>query len=271
MSDWTHDDLASMAGAVALLEHPGFVVRLADFLGVPIDIGFAMLPADWLDRIHKAARFALERGLSVAIRSLGEKDVNIEASRLRHKLVVAASGAASGAFGLAGLGIELPFSTTVMLRSIAEIARSLGSDLSKLDTRLECLSVLSMGSRGSAGESGYWGIRMAMARGISEAVTFLGERGLVEEGAPPLVRLITSIAARYGMVVGEEAAARALPIVGAVGGATVNFLFMEHFQNVARGHFTVRKMERVYGSDAVRSLYNDIASGGAGREAMVIR
>jgi hypothetical protein len=40
------------------------------------------------------------------------------------------SGAAGGTFGLAALPVELPVSTTIMLRSIAEIARSEGEDLS---------------------------------------------------------------------------------------------------------------------------------------------
>jgi hypothetical protein len=32
----------------------------------------------------------------------------------------------------------------------------------------------------------------------------------------------------------------------------VNYAFIEHFQEVARGHFAVRRLERVYGKDPVR-------------------
>ena len=45
-------------------------------------------------------------------------------------------------------------------------------------------------------------------------------------------------------------------MVGAVGGAAVNLAFIEHFQDVARGHFTVRRLERVYGAEIVRAEYD---------------
>lgn len=47
----------------------------------------------------------------------------------------------------------------------------------------------------------------------------------------------------------HKVAAQALPVVGALGGAAVNYAFIEHFQDVARGHFTVRRLERLYGKD----------------------
>ena len=46
-----------------------------------------------------------------------------------------ASGAAGGAFGLATLPLELPVSTVIMLRSIADIAISEGEDLSSRKPR----------------------------------------------------------------------------------------------------------------------------------------
>jgi hypothetical protein len=35
----------------------------------------------------------------------------------------------------------------------------------------------------------------------------------------------------------------------------VNYVFIEHFQEIAQGHFTVRGLERVYGKDVVRAEY----------------
>jgi hypothetical protein len=50
-----------------------------------------------------------------------------------------------------------------------------------------------------------------------------------------------------------------------VGGAALNLAFAEHFQDLARGHFTVRRLERVYGADIVRAEYERIKSAlGAG-------
>jgi hypothetical protein len=66
---------------------------------------------------------------------------------------------------------------------------------------------------------------------------------------------VTEVATRFGVVVSERSAASALPVLGAVGGATVNMLFMNHFQRVAHGHFVIRRLERQYGPAVVRKLY----------------
>ena len=75
---------------------------------------------------------------------------------------------------------------------------------------------------------------------------------MASEGAPLLARLIAQIAARFGVVAGEKFAAQAVPIIGAIGGAAVNLAFAEHFQILARGHFIVRRLERLHGPEAVQ-------------------
>jgi hypothetical protein len=69
------------------------------------------------------------------------------------------------------------------------------------------------------------------------------------------VRLVSQIATRFGVVVSEKLAAQAAPVIGAFGGAAVNLAFVEHFQTIARGHFTVRRLERAHGADVVRFEY----------------
>jgi hypothetical protein len=73
------------------------------------------------------------------------------------------------------------------------------------------------------------------------------------------VRLVALIAARFGIVVSEKAAAQAIPIIGAAGGAIINTVFIDHYQDMARGHFTVRRLERLHGVDAVRAAYEGAA------------
>ena len=63
------------------------------------------------------------------------------------------------------------------------------------------------------------------------------------------------IGARFGIVVSEKAAAQAIPIIGAAGGALINTIFISHYQDMARGHFAVRRLERKYGPQAVREEY----------------
>jgi EcsC protein family len=73
-----------------------------------------------------------------------------------------------------------------------------------------------------------------------------------------LVRLITQIAGRFGLVVTQKAAAQTIPVIGALGGAAINYAFIDHFQSVARGHFTVRRLERKYGKDIVFAAYEQL-------------
>ena len=101
-----------------------------------------------------------------------------------------------------------------------------------------------------------------LGRTVSESARFIVQRGLIDETAPVLLRLIAQVAARFGVVVSEKIAAQAIPLLGAFGGAAVNLAFIEHFQNVARGHFTVRRLERAYGADAVRFDYERLRNEG---------
>jgi EcsC family protein len=96
----------------------------------------------------------------------------------------------------------------------------------------------------------------ALAKSVAEATRFIAERGLLAESAPTLVRFIAQIASRFGVVVSQKLAAQAVPVVGALGGAAVNYAFIDHFQQTARAHFTVRRLERRYGKEVVRGAYN---------------
>ena len=163
-----------------------------------------------------------------------------------------------GCFGLAALPIELPISTIIMLRSIGDVARSEGEDLADPESALACLQVFALGTREgetNAAESGYFAVRGTLAKSVAEAARFITERGVLAEGAPVLVRFISQVASRFGVVVTQKLAAQAVPVIGALGGAAVNYAFIGHFQDVARAHFVVRRLERRYGKGAVRAAY----------------
>jgi hypothetical protein len=148
-----------------------------------------------------------------------------------------------------------------MLRSIADIARGEGEDPSDPESALSCVQVFALGGRSGsddASESGYFAVRGMLAKTVTEAARFIAERGVIKEGSPVLLRFITQVASRFGLVVTQKVAAQALPVIGALGGAAVNYAFMEHFQDVARGHFNVRRLERTYGKELVRSEYERI-------------
>ena len=54
-----------------------------------------------------------------------------------------------------------------------------------------------------------------------------------------------------------------MALIGAAAGATINLMFMSHFQDVSRGHFTVRRLERQYGQDVVRAAWQTLEAGDA--------
>jgi hypothetical protein len=52
-----------------------------------------------------------------------------------------------------------------------------------------------------------------------------------------------------------------VPIVGAVGAGTINLVFINHFQDLAHGHFAIRRLERKYGQEFVREEYQRLRAG----------
>jgi len=259
-------DLAALRRAVQTLEHPGLAARLTNMMGTPIELVGRALPAFASEAIAGATSKGLEIALNVALRTMQRAPQ--AASHILHKTLATASGAAGGAFGLASLAIELPVSTVIMLRSIADVARSEGENLSDAETALSCIQVFALGGRAGstdASESGYFAVRSMLAKSVTEAARFIAERGITEQAAPVMIRFLSKVASRFGVVVTQKVAAQTIPVVGALGGAVVNYAFIEHFQDVAKGHFTVRRLERAYGSDIVRAEYERIALDIGGR------
>jgi len=108
-------------------------------------------------------------------------------------------------------------------------------------------------------ESGYFAIRGLLARSVSEAARYVASRGVIDETAPALIKLLSQIASRFGLVISNKFIAQATPALGAFGGAAINLAFIDHFQSLAKGHFTVRRLERKYGQEHVRAEYQRIA------------
>jgi hypothetical protein len=252
----TGADRIELRRAKGLLEQQGLAVRIASVVGTPIEKLFTALPPEAAGLVHGATEKALNAASRVAVR--GMRDEPKTSRQWLHTMAVASSGAMGGAFGLATLAIELPLSTVIMLRSIADIARSEGQPITDPAVQLACLEVFALGGRGSgddAAESGYFAVRAALSGAVADAARHIAERGVVGEAAPALVRLTAKIAARFGIPVTEKVMAQSVPIIGAAGGAAINVLFIKHFQDVARGHFIIRRLEAAYGADVVRAEY----------------
>jgi hypothetical protein len=264
-SAFSAQDHVALERAVRELERSSLAMRLTSLVGRQVGMIGSIVPPQILSAANKSAEAAIRSALALAVRSLRGRPVRD--SRRLHKTLAVFAGAAGGAFGFSGLPLELPFTTTLMLRSIADIARNEGEDLSRPDAALACLAVFALGGRddapldlaqlqGESGvETGYFAVRGILAKTVTEAARYVVERGLGDEAAPILVRFVAEIGTRFGFVVSQKLAAQSVPVIGAACGAAINYAFVDHFQSLARGHFTILRLERLYGEDVVRAEY----------------
>jgi hypothetical protein len=214
-----------------------------------------------LEKTMQAALFTVDgRSPAVADRHVNEAEKSAAWKGFWHKVTTTALGGAGGLFGLVGAAAELPITTGVMFRSIAAIAGEFGEDLKDPASRLECLSVFSHGGpapQDDAVGSAYLSTRAALAASLREAAEFMAStagKGTVST-SPVLVRLLAAIAARFNVVVTNKLLSQSLPLLGAVTGAAVNLAFTDHFNEVARCHFGLRKLERLHGVQPVQDFY----------------
>lgn len=276
VSALTIDDYRFLEDAVDYLERPSFLTRAANLIGRPAEAILDALPTKAQKMIGEATAAALRTALDTAVRSLPQTPaastdartaiaLRVARSRHLHTAMTATTGALGGMFGLAGVAVELPATTTLMLRSIAAIAADTGADLNDPEVRLQCLSVFSYGSPSlEQMESAYFSGRLGMALAVRDAATFLAAhsgRELAEAiskgSAPVLVRLINQIASRFQVVVSQKFALQAVPLAGAATGALINAAFTDHFNTIARFHFGIVRLERLYGKQAVQTAYDE--------------
>lgn len=259
-------DRRALREACEKLEHPSLAARLTSKLGNSIEKFFELLPDSWYSNLHTAIRRTLEKSLDIAIFSLGPKPHKSRRGRY-HRFFSACSGAAGGLFGLPSVLAELPVTSTIILRSVADIARNEGEDLSNLESRLACMEVFALGGRSrddEAAETGYYGIRLVLAMHFSMISEQVASQGIVKWSPPGLVRFVAEIAARFGVVVTQKAAIQMVPFLGAATGALINLIFLEHFQDIARAHFTMRRLERMYGQQLIRTEYEKLTGKNGG-------
>jgi EcsC protein family len=252
-------DLEALRLAVQSLESESLAMRLAKLVGKPIGYFERLVPRRISDAALLAAEAALEASLRVALsnRIPAWKD----ATGRWHKALATVAGAVGGVFGLPALIVELPISTTILLHAIANIARAEGEDLSRPEAALACLEVFALGGTSGSrvsGDVGYHAVRAALAHSIVGLGRYVAERGFVEESAPALLRLLSGVASRFGILVSQKVVAQAVPLLGGAAAAAINAAFMAHFRSMARGHFIVRRLERIYGTDLITTAYAEI-------------
>lgn len=202
----------------------GALMQLVQLAGGQVESLMERLPAAARGQVDRGVRSALETAYGAAGRSHRMRP----SGDATHRLAAMALGAAGGFGGLPGALLELPVTTTAILRSVQEIAARHGEDIGDEATRLECLRVLGAGG--------------PLAEDDGTDMAFLGARMTLT--GPALHGLIARIAPRFAAVLGQKLAAQAVPVIGAAAGATVNLAFVRYYQEMAHVHFGLRRLER---------------------------
>ena len=256
-------DRKSLVYAVNLLESEGFLIRLTAVLGGPIETGLKKLPEKARRAISAATESALKKAVNLAARTTYDSKQQPSWDR-SHKALAMLAGGVGGFFGGVGALIEIPFTTVLMLRSILDIARSEGQDIGKTSSRIECVNVFAFGGPSrddDAAETSYYATRAGLSVVAQRAAIFLASKPGQKQAAELSAKLtayLAKIAGRYAPVVGEKFAVESLPVLGAAGGAVINAAFADHFQDKARGHFIVLRLEQKYGEKPIREEYEKI-------------
>jgi len=232
-------------------ESGGLVIKLSNLLGNRVEQVLSKVPKAARQAIEGASDFAL-RTAYLAAASTQPDDASDSAFHrtLRkfqgerwHKLASSVSGAVGGAGGMATTAADLAATTTLIMRSIQQIAASYGEDIAQEDVRAQCLAVFGFGgplTEDDEVENGLYGVRMALA------------------GGRTLETVLKVVAPRFGIVASEKFLAQAAPVIGAITGAAINPIFTAYYQDMAHVHFRLRRLEASHDIEEVRACFERI-------------
>ncbi|MBU3031463.1 EcsC family protein [Paracoccus marinaquae] len=181
------------------------------------------LPDFARERLDRVTRLALDRAFAAAA---GTRRVLRDRGDWFNRLASTVSGAAGGAGGFAGSMIELPFTVTLLLRAMLEIAAEHGLDPDSDEVRKECLRIFA--TAGPLEDDDGTDLGLLAAR--------LSVTGQTVQG------LIGKVAPKLSITLGQKLAAQAAPVLGAFAGASINYTFVRYYQEIARVHFGLMRL-----------------------------
>ncbi|XDA96953.1 EcsC family protein [Sulfitobacter sp. LCG007] len=184
-----------------------------------------------IDRLPRPVREGLQdatvKALNQALRAAhGSRAVVRDQKSWLNSAVSAAMGAAGGAGGLPTALAELPVTTTLLLRVIEGVAAEYGFDPEAENVQFDCIQVFASAGPLSVDD----GADLAF---LSTRITLTGAA---------VQGIISKVAPRLALVMGQKLAAQAVPILGAVAGAATNYAYTSYYQDMAHVHFALRKL-----------------------------
>lgn len=268
----TIEDLEIIKQAKSDMEQLGWAIRNINKIGNTVESGLKFIPPKALEMLQNSTEKALMTVVKANLLTIQKHKTFKQPSTRTYKAIVTGSGALSGFFGSAtGVGTaifasELALTTKFIMRTIMDIARSEGEDIYALEGQLSCLEVFALGGTSiddDGTDSSYYTTRLALSASLKKA-TAASVKATLETliksastmGSNAVTKFISKIATRLSVVLSEKFLAQAVPIIGAAGGGALNYVFVEHFQKMAKAHFKMRRLERKYGQALVQETYN---------------
>lgn len=204
----------------------GPLMKLANYAGSQIESVLSNLPDGFEKQVQTVVKGALDTAYE-ASGAISSSSFAPATPSYFHKVAVTFSGAIGGVAGLPGAVAELPVTITTMFSSFQKIAEEYGYDPQEPEIKLECIKIFSMGGP----------LRKDDDIDLSFVSARLGLQGEV------VSQLISKAAQKLAVVISQKLGSQAVPIIGAVTGATLNFTFMSYYEEMAHVRFTLKKLQ----------------------------
>ncbi len=208
----------------------GLGMQAVNMLGGQAEHLLDRLPGAVRGGLEGATFQALELSFSAAAASRGTLP---DTGHWLTRAVTMATGAAGGFGGTASALAELPVTTTVILRAVQGIAADYGFDPSHEDTRADCIQVFAAAGP-IEGDDGADISFLTLRAGVTGAT---------------LQSLLRTVAPRLATTLGNKLAAQTVPVLGAVSGAAINYIYTSYFQEMAHIQFGLRRLAEETGQD----------------------
>jgi hypothetical protein len=249
-------DISDLKKAKQLLEKGSLAVTMSNWFGdITEKLIIKRLPVKWREALMDATILAIEKSWEFTVGMMPDME-KASIPDKNYKNYALLSGAIGGVT-IPTLFAELPVTTVIMLRSVADIAKDEGEDFNDFDTKIACLEVFALGSKetDTKEKTSYYATRKILEQPLIESSKYIAKKGATGIGVPFLAQIFAKIAVRYQAALSTRIAASVVPVTGAICGAAINIIFINYFQDKARGHFIMRRLEKQYGQERVKQAY----------------
>ncbi|NRD18666.1 EcsC family protein [Winogradskyella eckloniae] len=268
------EDKILLSNAKSSMHNLSWAIRNINKVGNTVETGVKFVPKKVLLKVQKITESVLLKIIQANLLTIQKNKKFSKPSKKTYKGIVTSTGAISGFFGAStGFGTaifasEVTLTTKFLMRTIMDIARSEGEDIYTLEGQMACLQVFALGGESNNDDdldASYYTTRLTLnsainnvsASGIKVTLDNLA-KGAGVLGSNAIGSFLSNIASRLSLFISEKFVAQAVPLIGALGGGGLNYVFVDHFQKMATAHFTIRRLERKYGENNIKQIYNTI-------------